>query len=400
MLQDAHSHGAIALACAIALLGGLACRSTADEARTGAYAQWENGPPADPSYFPIAVWLQGPQNAARYKAAGINLYVALWKGPTEKQLADLEAAGMQVICEQNEVGMAHLDSPTIVGWMHGDEPDNAQPVIDPATGKRTWGPCVPPERIVEDYRRIAAADPTRPVLLNLGQGVANDQWHGRGSGAKLSDYETYVKGGDIISFDIYPVASGGENGADRLWLVPKGVDRLVTWTGGQKIIWNCIECTNISGQGKASPDQVKAEVWMALIHGSTGLIYFVHQFQPTFCEWALLEDPEMLAAVTAINQQIRELAPVLNSPTVTDVVSVESATPDVPVDAMVKQHEGATYVFAVGMRNAATTARFRVGDTGKVAQVIGESRTIEVVDGAFEDSFAPYAVHLYRLTAD
>src|ERR1044071_3172543 len=32
--------------------------------------------------FPIAVWLQSPSNAARYQAAGVNLYVGLWKGPT------------------------------------------------------------------------------------------------------------------------------------------------------------------------------------------------------------------------------------------------------------------------------------------------------------------------------
>ena len=200
--------------------------------------------------------------------------------------------------------------------MHGDEPDNAQPAKD-AAGKNTWGPCIPPQSIVDDYQRLCAADPSRPVMLNLGQGVANDQWHGRGSGAKLSDYETYVKGGDIISFDVYPVASGGQDGADRLWLVPKGVDRLVGWTRGlNKIIWNCIECTRISGAGQASPEQVRAEVWMALTHGSTGLIYFVHQFQPKFCEWALLDDPVMLPAVTAINKQIQSLAPVLNSPTI------------------------------------------------------------------------------------
>ena len=53
---------------------------------------------------------------------------------------------------------------------------------------------------------------------------------------------------------------------------------------------------------------------MSLVHGSRGLIYFVHQFKPKFNEHALLDDPEMLAAVTAINRQIRELAPVLNSP--------------------------------------------------------------------------------------
>jgi hypothetical protein len=39
--------------------------------------KWQNGPPADERYFPIAVWLQDPKNAARYKAAGINLCVGL-----------------------------------------------------------------------------------------------------------------------------------------------------------------------------------------------------------------------------------------------------------------------------------------------------------------------------------
>ena len=53
---------------------------------------------------------------------------------------------------------------------------------------------------------------------------------------------------------------------------------------------------------------------MSLIQGTRGLIYFVHQFKPTFREAALLDDPEMLAAVTALNQQITGLAPVLNTP--------------------------------------------------------------------------------------
>jgi hypothetical protein len=72
------------------------------------------------------------------------------------------------------------------------------------------------------------------------------------------------------------------------------------------ILWNCIECTRISHEKKAAPHQVRAEVWMSLIHGSTGLLYFVHEFKPTFNEHALLHDPQMLAAVTAIDRQIRE----------------------------------------------------------------------------------------------
>jgi hypothetical protein len=34
---------------------------------------WSNGPPSDPRFFPIAVWLQDPKNAPRYQAIGVNL---------------------------------------------------------------------------------------------------------------------------------------------------------------------------------------------------------------------------------------------------------------------------------------------------------------------------------------
>ena len=56
------------------------------------YLAWSNGPSPDPGYFPIGVWLQSPGNAEKYKAAGINLYVGLWQGPTEEQLAALREA--------------------------------------------------------------------------------------------------------------------------------------------------------------------------------------------------------------------------------------------------------------------------------------------------------------------
>ena len=129
-----------------------------------------SGTPAEDSFFPIAVWLQSPHNAGRFKAAGINLFVGLWQGPTDAQLADLKKAGMPVICEQNALGLTHRDDPLIAGWMHGDEPDNAQEI----PGGKGYGPPVLPEVIVNSYTRLRQADATRPVLLNLGQGVAYD----------------------------------------------------------------------------------------------------------------------------------------------------------------------------------------------------------------------------------
>jgi hypothetical protein len=364
---------------------------------TSPYLKWQNGPSHNADFFPVAVWLQNPAKAAMYRQAGFNTYVGLWRGPTQKQLQQLKRAGMKVICHQNEVALKYVDDRTIVGWMHGDEPDNAQ-----SLGKgKGYGPPVKPEKIVDDYNKIRAADPTRPVLLNLGQGVAWDGWHGRGVRTNHpEDYPQYVKGCDIASFDIYPVVHSRHQVAGKLWYVAKGVQRLKKWTEGKKVVWNCIECTRINNkQKKATPKQVKCEVWMSIIHGSMGIIYFVHEWQPKFDESALLSDSQMLAAVTRINKQINALAPVLNSPTINDNIHVSSDNKDVPVSFMAKKYQGAKYLFAVGMRDGSTKAKFTVPDlkAGMAIEVLGENRIIISGQGVFNDNFDRWDVHLYRI---
>ncbi|MDZ4687873.1 MAG: hypothetical protein SH850_22600 [Planctomycetaceae bacterium] len=360
-------------------------------------AAWINGPPVRDDFFPIAVWVQQPANAPKYKAAGINLYVGLWNGPTDEQLAELTKHGMPVVCAQNFVGLKHKDDPIIVGWMHGDEPGNAQ-----CLGRnKGYGPPILPAKIVEDYQRLKERDPSRPILLNLGQGVAWDGWYGRGVRTNHpEDYAEYVQGADIVSFDIYPGCHTHADVAGKLWFVPEGVSRLRRWSEDRKPVWTCIECTRIDNvKAKATPHEVRAEVWMALIRGARGLIYFSHQFQPKFIEAGLLADPEMLASVTATNQQIQQLARVLNAPTVGEGVAATTTDPDVPVEAIVKRHDGATYVFAVAMRPGQTAAEFRVaGMSGRArVDVLGEDRRLDVEDGTFRDTFAPWDVHLYRL---
>jgi hypothetical protein len=357
-------------------------------------------PLSDPNFFPLAVWLQSPSNAERYKAAGINVYVALWRGPTDEQLATLKQHGIYVICAQNAAGLAHKDDPTIIGWMHGDEPDNAQRI----RGQKGYGPPILPSKIIQDYKSRKAADPTRPVLLNLGQGVAWDQYVGRGVRRNHpEDYAEYVQGCDIASFDIYPACHEHPDVAGKLWFVADGVTRLRKWAGLERSVWNCIECTHISNpDAKATPQQVKAEVWMSLVRGSRGIIYFCHEFKPKSVEAGLLADPEMLAAVTAVNKQIHELAPVLNSPMIADALRIESSAIDVPVEAIVKRHSGDSYVFAVGMRGGSTTATFKFTEpVGKRrVEVLGENRSIAVTNGQFSDSFQPWDVHLYRLRSE
>ena len=186
----------------------------------------------------------------------------------------------------------------------------------------------------------------------------------------------------------------------RLWFVGQGVERLVGWCGSNRVAWNCLECTRIGNPDrKPTPREVRCEAWMSLIHGSRGLIYFVHQFKPNFREAALLDDAQMLEAVTALNGQITRLAPVLNSPPLEHAASVTVSEASAPVSFTVRRHAGKLYLFAVAMRGSATGATFtleHVHGPGSV-EVIDEGRTVKTQEGRFQDQFEPWQVHLYRV---
>jgi hypothetical protein len=356
-----------------------------------------NGLTTNPDYFPVAVWLQSPSNAAAYKATGINLYIGLWDGPVKADLDQLTTASMPALCDQNAFALANLTAygNVLAGWTQMDEPDNAQD-----NGAGGYDPCISPDTIIKRYTTMKKADSTRPVFLNLGQAVAYTSWVGRGTCTGRTDmYPHYLQGCDIGCFDIYPVNSTDAAVTGNLWYVAKGVDSLRMWCNDKKPVWAWIECTSINGGPRPTPAQVKAEVWMALIHGAKGFGYFCHSITPTFIEAAWLSDMVMKPAITAINQRIIALAPALNGPTITGAVNVASSNKSVPVDIMVKNLAGADYVFAVAMRGDTTTARFTIaGQSAKdSAEVLDENRAVPVAGGTFSDRFAGYGVHLYRI---
>ncbi len=130
-------------------------------------------------------------------------YIGL-EGPTDAALAELKKAGMPVICDQNPETLAHKDDPIIVGWMHADEPDNAQEV----PGSKGYGPPVLPAKIIAEYEAFRNADPSRGRCCSISAGAwpATTCPDRDGRSHHPEDYPEYLKGCDIGSFDIYPVA--------------------------------------------------------------------------------------------------------------------------------------------------------------------------------------------------
>jgi len=366
------------------------------------YAGWTRGVPTDPSFFPIGVWLQLPSHASELQKIGVNVYVGNNAGTDPlmaSDLASLKALGMYAIIGQDSVGLANIDDPTIIGWwMTPDEPDNAQ-----SNGMGGYGPPVAPATLVTSYQAYVKADPTRPVWLGLGQGVAYDAWEGRGSNAPPESQ--YPAASDIVSFDIYPYNNcGGDTNEQatcgQFWLNAFGIDRLHTWSNRGQAVWSDFETTVISAGTTTGPTpvQTRSEVWLGLIHGANGILYFIDSWNPSFREDAIFETPAMVTAVTALDQEIAMLAPVLNSATITNLVSVSSSNAAAPIDTMVKAAEGTKlYVMSAISRTGTGTGTFTIaGMTGSaVATVVGENRTVNVTKGHFTDAFAANDVHVY-----
>ena len=396
------------------------------------YARWKNGPSTDPNFFAVGVWGQSVKNAKRYREAGVNLYVGA--DPKREALKALreQAIGAIVGAFWRPEVMELSDDPAIVGWILKDEPDISQPVArfwknDANLMRSAWpgvpeveriikdgkenGPLLPPRFITEEYARVTASDPTRPVLLNCSFGVATSnynarQWRNRHD----EDYPEYFKGADIGSQDFYPMISQGKNYEGKLWYVAKAVLNLRKYVGPDKVVWNIVE--GMKPRAKLTPHTMRAGVWMSLVHGAQGIVYFVHQMgkdkDTKFIEASVFEDPEMAKAFTETNLRIAAFAPVLNSPTLKDGADVASSEPAskeladlglAPIAAMAKRLDGATYVFAVRMEDIASKGSFTVkGLTGRaVAEVLGEDRKIDVTDGKFSDDFKGYEVHLYKI---
>jgi hypothetical protein len=233
-------------------------------------------------------------------------------------------------------------------------------------------------------------------MINFGQGVANEFWRGRGRcNGDQGYYDIAMQGADIVSFDIYPVGSKTPQVKGKLEYVARGVTSLVKRASPRQSVWTAIETTALDPTRRPTAAEVHAEVWMALIHGASGIFYFVHEFEPNFREDAIFRHPDVVEEVTNTDRLIKSLAPVLKSPSISGKIEITSTT---PIATMVKVFEGSTYIFAVAMQNSPSTAQIKLaGSQTARARVIGESRSLPVADGSFEDHFDGYGVHLYRI---
>ena len=373
-------------------LSRLALMLTFFQALAWSAAGYENGFPADHHFFPIGVWLQSTRNAAEFADIGVNTYVGISGGASETGLEQLALHHMFAIATLDSFALNARGRPVIKGWIQPDEPDDAQPF-----SFGLHGPCIPAAEVERRTRAIARQDPTRPVMINFGPGVADSDWRGRGTcRGDLAYYDKAIQGAGIISFDIYPVASDIDHVKGKLQYVARGIQELVRRAHQGQSVWAIIESSALDSLHPVKPDQLRSEVWMALIHGANGIVYFAHEWKPAFREDALFRHSEIVNEARQIDARISNLATVLNSPTAVDAVVASSP---IPIATMLKAGGHALYLFAVAMDDQPASVVFTIpGIRDAEAIVLDENRRVPVHDGILRDFFSGYRVHLYEIS--
>ena len=197
-------------------------------------------------------------------------------------------------------------------------------------------------------------------------------------------------------------------------------------TGGSQPIFGFVETggpytEDTSASDYITPPELNWAVWSELIHGANGIIYFDHSFAGPAVSDSNVQDAyyqtvqpgQTVSIYTQIQQTdalVTQLAPVLNSPTALGYVTVNNAayengtilSPFSGIEVMAKDDNGQFYIFADtadALTQTNIAATFTIADTNATSvTVVGENRTIPVVDGVFSDTFATAAtVHIYEV---
>lgn len=384
--------------------------TTQNDGGTGYYGQFEDSLPEDPNYFPVAVWHESVMDAqavATDRSFGINTYVELTPDSVPQLARD---AGSYVL--------SSTPKPGINGFVLPDEVD-----MWGKSGEGIWtgawpgeAPICEPEgsrcgyTVLEESLQKAPAGAM--VYANFGKGVTF--WGDREVGTHFTSEYADVVSADNYWFTDPNICDKTEGGTrfDQPRDLTEAECRLAANYGhtveqirgyiepaGSKPVWGFVELGRPFSDETLptpTPEQIRAAVWQSLIAGARGIVYFNHSFSGDCASQHVLRDcaPERSAAIATTNEQIQRLAPVLNSVTVSEVLTTADG-----VNGLVKAHDGHFYVLAGSAQAAPQSAAFSLQCTGSgEIEVLDENRMLSMNDGQFTDEFSDgNAIHLYKV---
>ena len=218
----------------------------------------------------------------------------------------------------------------------------------------------------------------------------------------------FVPTTDVLGIDVYPAPTR------PLTRVSEMTDVGIKATQGLKPLWMVLQAfawyqysppedpKTTGGRGRIPTENelrngrapTRAEercmTYLALTHGAMGLIYYCY-----YDLRVLPQYQEMWGWMKQIGAEVRELSPVLLSPT---KLPVEVRGDSLKIHALLKEREGKWYLLAVNGETTPATAQFTLPSPAASVRVMFEERTANLAGRTLTDEFAPYAAHVYEIT--
>lgn len=324
-------------------------------------------------FFPLMLIDQcTAQDVAQGKALGINLVLnESCPGLTpDDQLALLRGSSLAVL----PIGARRTRGPGLVGWTYPDEPDN-----------NGWTPA-----------SLAKADPYDRgnidglVTFLTTTGRFYHQAPFGSPQASASRYAAFAGMADMAGFDLYPL-NACQSDLTTVYYAQREFVKLA----GTTPTFQWIETGPIRpaycGGFAMTPEELIAEVWLAVIGGARGIGYFTHTWTPAHDSLAL--SPPMATAIRQTNSLLAAVKPGLLGAT------IKSSADSPVVKVVARSGGGRTYVFAINAMRSPNKAGIRVPQLRDgLATVVGEGRTVVVKNHRLIDHFGGLQVNVYVQT--
>ncbi|MBQ0105714.1 MAG: hypothetical protein KBT47_06745, partial [Armatimonadetes bacterium] len=379
------------------------------------------------SFFQIALWgapsgevLGETYDWKKFEEMGFNT-VWPWKShATEHSLQLGKEHNMQIVLQKlitEEEAEKIKDHPNLLACTWYDEPTNY------------WDSRDTNLAAYKEY-----ADMVRKQGVKVC--VNNNSWITEPATEYFGEFDSY---GDMACHDNYPIKNGDGRAktlsdANVLGSFFRGIDGTVSFSRelneNKKPIWYIAAAfAQPTEYGKQysyrflTANQIRSQVYTAIIHGATGIIYFawdsyllreggcigmsdspkgdITQGKYMKAKPAdLIESKMNYEAVKQTNRELAELAPYILSPTVKDVtynVHFEGVpVSENPIRCLLKPDgKGGYILFTVNMDDSFLKGTFSFDKDIKEAKTMFENdKTAEIKDNAFSLSYEPFESHI------
>jgi titin len=339
------------------------------------------------TFFPIGVFLQPAYLMPTWQSRGINTMVGHEKYGTttlESWTATANSLGLKYFREPLANSATDIADPNLLAWLYTiDEPD-LEPDVNIASSAAA-----------AFYQQYHSIDPTRPIATTYAGGYMIGDITKLFGRPKAYYDQLVTNNTDWLLNAMYPVT--GWNRPDALNWVGQTEDRSKAWYPGKRSI-AYIETSNQNlpwvGAAERGPTagEMRGEIWDAIIHGSTGIVYFPQQVYNPFAYDTTPAD--VVAEMVTQNARLSKYGTALLT---AENPAGTSLSASGNIETAWRRYNGHTYYFALNLSPGAVTAS--LATTGlspsQTVSVDGENRTVTLQNGNLTDTWGANECHVY-----